>query len=156
MLDNELLEIIKLKGFENVWTTLQYLNDIGCSDKEILDVLPKLYIESDYFKDVAYGKVIGIVIEEEPNNVIINSDLYSDTSTVQWVLFIGIIDDSNRKLRRMFDTYKVLASKGEISNEETNIIENFCKEKYEFTSLSDETIDYFRNIAIKHYGYALL
>ena len=152
MLDNELLEIIKLKRFKNIWIMLEYLNDIGCSDDEIIEILPKFYVESKYFEDVAYGKVIGLVNEESNDDLVINSN----TSTVQWVLFIGMIDDSNRKLRTMFDVYKSSIASGKATHLETKAIENLCKEKYEFTSLSDKTIDYLRNIAIKHYGYALL
>ena len=148
MLDNELLEIIKLKRFNNTWATLQYLNDIGCSDEEILDILSKLYVELDYFKDVAYGRVLGLVISE--------SEDFTQVSEVQWVLFIGMINESNRKLRGVFDTYKRGVFEGKFGKASEKDIENLCEEKYEFRNLSDETIDYLRNIAIKHYGYALL
>tara|TARA_R100000908_G_scaffold65025_1_gene51291 strand:+ start:2136 stop:2585 length:450 start_codon:yes stop_codon:yes gene_type:complete len=149
MLDNKLLEIIKLKNFKNIWVMLEYLTDIGCSDDEIIEILPKFYLESNYFEDVAYGKIIGLVNEE--NNI-----SYTGKSTVQWVLFIGMIDDSNRKLSGMFNVYKSAMATNKIRVEESNAIENLCKEKYEFTNLSDKTIDYFRNISIKYYGYALL
>ena len=67
-----------------------------------------------------------------------------------------MIDDSNRKLSGMFNVYKSAMATNKIRVEESNAIENLCKEKYEFTNLSDKTIDYFRNISIKYYGYALL
>ena len=127
MLDNELLEIIKLKGFKNVWAMIQYLNDVGCSDKEILEILPKFYIELDYFKDVAYGRVLGLVITE--------SEDFTQATEVQWVLFIGMINENNRKLRGMFDVYKRGVFEGKVDTSEAKDVENLCEEKYEFRNL---------------------
>ena len=147
MLDSDLLEIIKLKKFKNVWAMLQYLIDIGCDDKEIMNIIPNFYRELDYFKDVAYARVLGMVKQEDPNSAI---------DEVEWVMFVGMIDESNYKLRGMFEKYRIGVMENKVNYDVQRDMEEFCNEKYEFRNLSDETIDYFRNVAIKHYGYPLI
>ena len=147
MLDSDLLEIIKLKKFKNVWAMLQYLIDIGCEEEEIMDTIPNFYRELDLFKDVAYARVLGVVKTEDP---------YSAIDEVEWVMFVGMIDESNYKLRGMFEAYKIGVMEDKVTNDVQRDMEEFCNEKYEFRNLSDKTIDYFRNVAIKHYGYPLI
>jgi|TARA_R110001592_G_scaffold338926_1_gene626355 hypothetical protein len=147
MLDNELIEILKLKAFKNVFAMLEYLTDVGCNNEEIIGIIPHFFTELEHFKDVAYGRVIGVVKEELGGKVIDN---------VEWVMFIGMISDDNRNLRGMFNTYRQGVFEGKVDKSIEKDMENLCKEKYEFRNLPDITIDYFRNIAIKHYGYALL
>ena len=43
MLDNELIEIIKLKGFKNVWSLLQYLIDIGLDENYLFRDNTKIF-----------------------------------------------------------------------------------------------------------------
>jgi len=146
MLDDELIEIIRIKEFNNVWSTLQYLIDIGCSEKEILWILPKFFTESDYFNRVAYARILGMVKHQDNHNGI---------EDVEWVMFVGMIDETNYKLMGMFNSYKLAASENKIYNNEQNDLDGFCQEKYEFKNLSDKILDYFRDVAIKYYGYSL-
>lgn len=147
MLDDELVEIIRIKDFNNVWSMLQYLIDIGCSDREIMWIIPKFFNEPDYFKEVAYARVLGMVKAE---------DLYSAIDEVEWVMFVGMIDEKNYKLRGMFEAYRIGVMEDKVTNDIQKDMEEFCNEKYEFRNLSDKTIDYFRDVAIKYYGYPLI
>lgn len=147
MLDNGLLEIIKLKDFKNVWSLLQYLNDIGCEEDEMLSIVQTNFTQLEHFKDVAYGRIDGITKGDFEDSAI---------DTVEWVMFIGLIDASNHNLRAMFDAYKKGVIEGNIDDTINKDMEKLCNERYVFRNLSDKTLDYFRDVAIKHYGGPLL
>ena len=154
MLDNELIEIIKLKGFKNVWELLEYLIDIGLDENYYLDIIPKFFNENKYFENVAYARKT-MAIETRVNNKSIKKSLVND---VRWVLHIGVLDKSDYKLKRVFDVYKKGLNENNVSPNIARRIEGLCKNDnmYEFKNLTDNTIDYFKNIAIKHYGYNLI
>ena len=154
MLDNELIEIIKLKGFKNVWGLLEYLIDIGLDENYYLEIIPKFFNENKYFEDVAYARK-KMEIETRVNNNSIKESLDND---VRWVLYIGVLDKSDYKLKRVFDVYKKGLKENSVSLNISRRIEGLCKNNnmYEFKNLTNTTIDYFKNIAIKHYGYNLI
>ena len=147
MLDNEIVGFLKKKDFRNAWQMLEYLLDAGYDEDEATDLISEFFTETDYFRDVAYGRIIGIVKKESPDSVI---------DDVEMVLFIGLIDNTNQGLRGMFDRYKKAIFEGKVDNSVQRDMEDLCNEKYVFRNLDDATLDYLRNIAIKHYGYALL
>jgi len=147
MLDNELVEIVKSKGFKSPWPTLEYLSDIGCEDKEIITILGEIYSQGDYFRDVAFGSILGITSREMRDTVI---------ESIDWVLTIGMISESNEKLRPMFDSYKQAVCEGKIDENSQKDLESLCEERYRFINLSVKTLDYFRKIATLHYGYPIL
>ena len=154
MLDNELIEIIKLKRFKNVWSLLQYLIDIGLDEDYYLKIIPNFFDENNYFINVAYARKT-MEIETRINNNSIKESLVND---VRWVLHIGLLDKSDYKLKRVFDVYKKGLNKNKVSPHMARRIEGLCKNNnmYEFKNLTNTTIDYFKNIAIKHYGYNLI
>lgn len=147
MLDNKLLEILKSKDFKNPWITLQYLTDIGYEESEIITILEELYTQGDYFRDVAYGKILGITSRELRETVI---------DSIDWVLSIGMISESNERLRPMFDSYKKAVCEGKIDENSQKDLESLCDERYRFVNLTDTTLDFFRDIATLHYGYPIL
>ena len=146
MLDNKLLEILKSKDFKNPWVTLEYLTDIGYDEREIISILEELYTQGDYFRDVAYGSIDGICMELRETVI----------SSVDWVLSIGMITESNEKLRPMFDSYKKAVCEGKVDENSQKDLESLCDERYRFVNLTDTTLDYFRDIATLHYGYPIL
>ena len=154
MLDNELLEIIKKKSFTNVWGLLDYLINIGLEEKVCLDVVSNFFVESDYFKDVAYARKV-MAIETNIRNPLLGQSLIEDT---KWILYIGLLDKSEHKLKRVFDIYKRGLNEKNITPHIARRIEGLCKSEnmYEFKNLTTKTIDYLKNIAIKHYGYNLI
>lgn len=154
MLDNELLEIIKKKSFTNVWGLLDYLINIGLEEKVCLDVISNFFTESDYFKDVAYARKV-MAIETNIRHPLVGQNLIEDT---KWILYIGLLDKSEHKLKRVFDIYKKGLNEKNITPHIARKIEGLCKSEnmYEFKNLTTKTIDYLKNIAIKHYGYNLI
>ena len=154
MLDNELIEIIKLKDFKNVWTLLEYLIDIGLDESSYLEIMPNLFNENNYFENVAYARKT-MAIETRVNNNSIKETLVND---IRWSLYIGVLDKSDYKLKRVFDVYKKGLNENKVSPQIARRIEGLCKNNnmYEFKNLTSTTIDYFKNIAIKHYGYNLI
>ena len=154
MLDNELIEIIKLKRFKNVWSLLQYLIDIGLDEKaqsEQIKTDSKIQL-STAENEMSIRKM---EIETRVNNNSIKESLDND---VRWVLYIGVLDKSDYKLKRVFDVYKKGLKENSVSLNISRRIEGLCKNNnmYEFKNLTNTTIDYFKNIAIKHYGYNLI
>lgn len=154
MLDNELLEIIKKKNFDNAWGLLQYLIDIGLEEKVCLDIISNFFTESDYFKNVAYARKI-MAIDTDIKTRKSEQNLIENT---KWILYIGLLDKTEYKLKRVFDIYNKGLSKKNINLNITRRIEGLCKGEniYEFKNLTTKTIDYLKNIAIKHYGYNLI
>ena len=154
MLDNELIEIIKLKGFKNVWSLLQYLIDIGIDEDSYLEIIPNFFNENNYFDNVAYARKI-MAIETRVNNNSIKESLIND---IRWVLHIGVLDKSDYKLKRVFDVYKKGLNENSVSPNISRRIEGLCNNNnmYEFKNLTSNTIDYFKKIAIKYYGYNLI
>ena len=154
MLDNELLEIIKKKSFTNAWGLLDYLINIGLEEKVCLDVISNFFTESDYFKDVAYARKV-MAIETNIRHPLVGQNLIEDT---KWILYIGLLDKSEHKLKRVFDIYKKGLNEKNITPHIARKIEGLRKSEnmYEFKNLTTKTIDYLKNIAIKHYGYNLI
>tara|TARA_Y100001937_G_C7132124_1_gene338123 strand:+ start:3453 stop:3917 length:465 start_codon:yes stop_codon:yes gene_type:complete len=154
MLDKELLNIIKEKRFGNVWVLLQYLIDIGLDEDVCLEVISNFFTEGDYFKDVAYARKV-MAIETNITNPLLGQSLIEDT---KWILYIGLLDKSEYKLKRVFDIYKRGLNEKNITPHIARRIEGLCKSEnmYEFKNLTTKTIDYLKNIAIKHYGYNLI
>jgi hypothetical protein len=146
MLETKFINIIKNKNFNNVWGMLQYLIDLGLETNDIFETISEFFNESDYFKNVAYARILGVTKDNEENNFIID---------VQFVLFIGVIDEFNDKLSKLFNSYRIAVAENKIHNDKQNDLDKFCKEKYEFINLSASTIDYLDNIAIKHYGHTI-
>tara|TARA_R110001632_G_scaffold211149_1_gene336520 strand:- start:4639 stop:5103 length:465 start_codon:yes stop_codon:yes gene_type:complete len=154
MLDNELIEIIRIKKFKNVWELLQYLIDIGFDENTYLEVIPNFFNENNYFDNVAYARKV-MAIETRVNNNSIKESLINDT---RWVLHIGLLDKSEYKLKRVFDIYKKGLTENKVTPHVSRRIEGLCKNNnmYEFKNLTSNTIDYFKKIAIKYYGYNLI
>jgi hypothetical protein len=145
--DNEFINILKNKRFTNIWSMLQYLIDIGLNIDEIMKIIPEFFSESDYFKDVAYARVLGISSKDEFSN--------STIFDIEFILFVGMIDESNRKLCKLFNLYRTAVTSHTIYNDSQSDLDILCKERYEFKNLPSSTIDYLDNIAIKHYGHTI-
>jgi hypothetical protein len=146
MLETRFSNIIKNKNFNNVWGMLQYLIDLGLETNDIFETISEFFTESDYFENVAYARILGVNKNNEENSII---------NDIQFVLFIGLIDESNKKLSRLFKSYRIAVAENKIVDDKQNDLDKFCKEKYEFINLSDSTIDYLDNIAIKYYGHSI-
>ena len=149
MSDNKLIEIVKSKGFKNPQSTLEYLIDIGCEEREVITILGEVYSQGDYFRDVAFGSILGIMSREMNGTIIVGT-------IIDWVLSIGMISESNERLRPMFDSYKQAVCEGKVDENSQKDLESLCDERYRFINLTDTALDFFREIATLHYGYSIL
>jgi len=147
MSDNKLIEMVKSKGFKSPWPTLEYLIDIGYEEREVIDILKGLYSQGDYFKDVAHGSILYVMSRDMRETVIDSLDR---------ILSIGMISESNERLRPMFDSYKQAVCDGKVDENSQKDLESLCDERYRFINLTDTTLDFFRDIATLHYGYPIL